>query len=122
MSIDTEQHIAFIACIDAAPPSLYRIDLRTLRVFREPPWSLPVKPDMIALDHPLRLLYVACSAGIALFQEEGRSLRWLGTYTYGVNTHSLAVNEETHEIYLPFVRVGSRPVLRIRRYDLNGVV
>jgi hypothetical protein len=122
MAIDTEQHIAFIACIDADPPSLYTVDLRTMRVFPEPPWPLPVKPDMIALDHPLHLLYVACGAGIALFQEKGRSLRWLGTYTYGVNTHSIAVDEETHEIYLPLVRIGGRPVLRIIRYDLNGVV
>jgi hypothetical protein len=122
MEIDTQQHIAFIACIDADPPSLYRVDLQTMRPFSEPPWSIPVKPDMVVLDHPLHLLFVACGAGLALFKEEGRSFRWLGTYTYGVNTHSIAVNEQTQEIYLPLVRVGGRPVLRIMKYNPNGVV
>jgi DNA-binding beta-propeller fold protein YncE len=122
MTIDTEQHIAFIACIDSNPPSLYQVDLRTLHTFPKVPWPLPIKPDMLALDRPLHLLYVACGSGIALFQEEGRSLRSLGSYTYGVNTHSIAVNEETHEIYLPLVRVGGRPVLRIMRYNPDGVV
>jgi ABC transporter len=122
MTIDTDQHIAFIACIDADPPGLYRVDLQTLRPFPERPWPLPLKPDMLVLDHPLHLLYVACGSGIALFKENGRSLQALGSYSYGVNTHSIAVNEETHEIYLPLVRVGGRPVLRIMRYNPAGVV
>jgi hypothetical protein len=122
MTIDTDQHIAFIACIDADPPSLYRVDLQTLHPFPELPWPLPLKPDMLVLDHPLHLLYVACGSGIALFKENGRSFQPLGSYSYGVNTHSIAVNEETHEIYLPLVRVGGRPVLRIMRYNPNGVV
>jgi hypothetical protein len=122
MTIDTDQHIAFIACIDADPPSLYRVDLQTLHPFPELPWPLPLKPDMLMLDHSLHLLYVACGSGIVLFKENGRSLRPLGSYSYGVNTHSIAVNEETHEIYLPLVRVGGRSVLRIMRYDPVGVV
>jgi hypothetical protein len=122
VAIDTAQHIAFIACVDADPPSLYRVDLRKMQLFSEPGWPLPVKPDIIALDTSLHLVYVACGAGLAVFQENGRALKWLGSYTYGVNTHTVAVNEETHEIYLPLVRVGGRPVLRIMRYNPEGVV
>jgi hypothetical protein len=70
----------------------------------------------------LHLLYVACGAGIVMFSSEGRALHWLGTYTFGVNTHTLAVNEETHEIYVPLIRMGGRPVLRIMRYNPAGTV
>ncbi len=35
--------------------------------------------------------------------------------------HTIAVNEETHEIYLPLTRVGNRPVLRIMRYNANAI-
>ena len=118
MALDTTQHIAFIACIDTA--NLIRVDLRTMKVIPEPSWPLAQNPDMIVMDHPLHLLYVACGAGIVMFQIDGRTLKWLGTYTFGVNTHTLAVNEETHEIYLPIARLGNRPVLQIMRYNPNG--
>jgi hypothetical protein len=122
LAIDTQQHIAFIACIDASPPSLLRVDLQAMTVFPEPPWTVEAKPDILALDRSLHLLYVACGAGISLFKEEGRTLQWLGNYTFGTNTHTIAVNEETHEVYLPLIRVGNRPVLRIMRFNPNGGV
>jgi hypothetical protein len=120
--IDAQQHIAFIACIDADPPSLVRVDLRTMRVIAEPLWPIPVKPDILVLDRPLHLLYVGAGAGIAIFQENGRSLQWLANYTFGVSTHTIAVNEQTHEIYLPLPRLGGRPVLQIMRYNTNGLL
>jgi len=119
MAIDTEAHIAFIACIDANPPSLLRVDLTTMQVIQEPPWPVAEKPDILVIDHPLHLLYVACGAGIAIFQYNGQSLLWLATYTFGFDTHTIAVNEVTHQIYLPLVRVGNRPVLRIMQYNAN---
>ena len=42
LAIDTLQHIAFIACIDADPPSLLRVDLQTMKVIPEPPFPVPV--------------------------------------------------------------------------------
>lgn len=120
MAIDTSQHVAFIACVDEDPPSLIRFDLRTLRVIPEQAWPVAVKPDMVVLDSSLHLVYVACGAGISIFQENGRSFKWLATYTYGTSTHSLVVNEQTQEVYLPLVREGGRPVLRIMRYDPDG--
>lgn len=120
MAIDTEQHIAFIACVDADPPSLIRVDLQTMTVIPEHPWPVEIKPDIVTIDRPLHLIYVGCGIGIAVFQEEGRNLKWLGNYNYAINMHTVAVNEETHEIYLPLTRVGNRPVLRIMRYNPNA--
>ena len=117
MAIDTDQHIAFIACVDEDPPGLIRVDLQTMKVFSEAPRPVALKPDIITLAHPLHLVYVACGAGITIFQEDGRAFKWLGTYNFGANTHTLAVDEQTHEIYLPLVKQGNRPVLRVMRYN-----
>jgi DNA-binding beta-propeller fold protein YncE len=117
MAIDTEQHIAFIACVDADPTSLIRVDLQAMKAFPEAPWPINVKPDMVTIDSSSHLVFVACGVGISVFQEEGRGLKWLGNYATGLNTHTLAINEQTHEIYLPMPRVGNRPVLRIMHYS-----
>jgi len=119
MAIDSNLHIAYIACVDEDPPSLIRVDLRTMQTISEPPWPVALKPDIVVLDQSLNLVYVACGAGISIFQQGANSFKWLGTYSFGVNTHSIAVNEQTQEIYLPLVKEGNRPVLRILRYNAN---
>ena len=119
MAIDTDLHIAYIACVDEDPPSLIRINLQTMQPIAESPWPVALKPDIVVLDHPLHLVFVACGAGISIFQENGQAFRWLGTYAFGINTHTLAINEQTQEIYLPLVKEGNRPVLRILRYNAN---
>ncbi len=120
LAIDTTQHIAFIACVDADPPSLVRVDLQLMKNIPEAPFPVQLKPDILAMDRPMHLLYVACGAGITVFKMDGRSLIWLANYSFGFSTHTIAVNEQTHEIYLPLVRVGNRPVLRIMQYNPDG--
>ncbi|HKV59090.1 MAG TPA: hypothetical protein VJO32_12445 [Ktedonobacteraceae bacterium] len=119
MAIDTDQHIAFIACVDEDPASLIRVDLQKMQTIAESPWPVALNPDIVTLDHPLHLVFVACAAGISIFQENGRALKWLGTNTFGVNTHSIGINEQTQEIYLPLAKQGNRPILRILRYNAN---
>ena len=117
VALDTEQHIAFIACVDETPPAMIRVDTQKLAVISEQPWPLEIKPDIITLDTQLHMVFVGCGVGLAVFQEEGRNLKSLGYYTYGINMHTVAVNEVTHEMYLPLTRVGNRPELRIMRYN-----
>ncbi|HWZ20404.1 MAG TPA: hypothetical protein VNW73_16530 [Ktedonobacteraceae bacterium] len=117
VALDTEQHIAFIASVDETPPSMVRVDTQALAVISEQPWPLELKPDIIMLDTQLHMVFVGCGVGLAVFQEEGRNLKSLGYFNYGINMHTVAVNEETHELYLPLTRVGNRPVLRIMRYN-----
>ena len=118
LGIDTATHIAFIACVDTSPASLLRVDLQKMKAIEEAPWPVETNPDMINFDLPLHLLYVSSSAGITIFKEDGRAFQWLGSYTYGVNTHSLALDEETHDIYIPLAKVGGRPILRIMHYNI----
>lgn len=119
LALDTDLHIAYIACVDEDPPSLIRVNLQTMQTISEPPWPVALNPDIVTLDHPLHLVFVASAAGISIFQTSGLAMKWLGTYTFGVNTHSIAINEQTQEIYLPLPKVGNRPVLRILRYNPN---
>lgn len=125
MNIDMDEQIAFIACTDVDPaqnlvPNLIRVDLRTMTVIHDPIQYLASGPDIVVLDHPLHILFVACSEGVTVFDESGRSLRRLGTYIVGKDTHTLAVDESTQMIYLPMADIGGRPVLRIDRYNPSG--
>jgi hypothetical protein len=116
MAIDPTSQIAFIACVDATPTSVIRVDLQKMQVIQETPWEVETSPDMLLFDSPLHLLYVASGAGITLFRENGRAFQWLASYTFGVDTHSLAVDEQAHDLYIPLPRMGGRPILRIMHY------
>jgi hypothetical protein len=116
MAIDVKQHIAYIACVDADPSSIVRVDLRKMQVFPEPLWPVQLKPDIVVIDRTLQLLYVGTSAGLTLFKIDGRNLIRLGNFLMGINAHTVMVNDETHQVYIPLPRVGGRPVLRILQY------
>ena len=123
LSIDSQQEIAFIACIDSDPvPILVRVDLRTQQPIVENYPTLSINPDIVIMDSSWHLLYVGCTAGVSVFQIQGRSLKKIGDFQFGVSTHTIFVNDVTHEIYLPLVSVGGRPTLRIETYNPNGVV
>jgi DNA-binding beta-propeller fold protein YncE len=117
--LDVQQRVAFIACIDSQ--NLVRIDMNTMK-----PDStlLPLlfKPDVLRIDHSLHVLYVACAAGISLFNESGRHLSKINDYFLGGGSnHTVAIDEATHRVFLPLPSVGGRPILRVVRYDANGV-
>jgi hypothetical protein len=42
VAIDTEQHIAFIACVDETPLSMIRVDIQKMAIISEPPWPLEI--------------------------------------------------------------------------------
>ncbi len=117
LAIDTSVHLGFLACVDSNPASLLRVDLQEMQVIPEKPWVIESNPDMLMFDNSLHLLYVAASSGITIFHQDGWAFKWLGSYSFGINTHSISVNEQTHEVYIPLPRMGDRPVLRIMRYN-----
>jgi DNA-binding beta-propeller fold protein YncE len=126
LGIDAENGIAFIACTEVSEElkldqNLIRVDVRTMKVIPGRYASLAAKPDMVVLDHKLHVLFVACSSGISVFDIQGGKLKKLGDYIVGKGTHTLAVNEETNELYLPQPDIGGRPTLRIVLYHPDGV-
>lgn len=125
MNIDMQEQIAFIACTDVDPTqhlvqNLIRVDVRTMTVIHDPLTLLAPGPDMVFLDHPLHLLFVACASGVSVFDESNSKLTKLGDYIVGKATHTLAVDEATQDIYFPQVDSGGRPVLRVMHYNPSG--
>ena len=121
MTIDVPQREIFVACVDSQ--NLVRVDLQTMRSF--PGVLLPVafNPDIVRIDQTAHLLFVACAGGIAIFDESGRQLKKLGGNYFlgGGSHHTIAIDEATQKIYLPQPVVGNRPILRIIRYEADGV-
>jgi len=118
--IDVQQREAFVACVDSQ--NLVRVDLQTMRPFSGPPLPVAFNPDIVRLDHPLHLLMIGCAGGISVFDESNRGLKLLGSYFLGGGSHhTIAIDEATQLIYLPQPFVGDRPILRVIRYDANGV-
>jgi hypothetical protein len=129
MVIDTEQHIAYIDCLDVDPnvplvQHLIRIDLNTMKAFPDDPRQtiLAPNPNMLALDRPQQLLFEACTGGVTVFDIRPGHFRKLGNYVVGhANTVSIIVDESTQFIYLPVPSAGGRPTLYIAQYNPNGV-
>jgi DNA-binding beta-propeller fold protein YncE len=107
--IDAPRRLAFIA--NEGNAKLLVVDLKTMRVTADYPvgWE----PDVLAFDPGLRRLYVASELGVVtVFAELESRLDLLGSYT-APQAHSVAVNPETHEVYLPLADIEGRPILRI---------
>ena len=126
MTIDTDQHVAFVACTDFDPQAglfqnLLRVDLSTMTVIPADPNTMRLAggPDLVRIDRSLHLLFVAGSEGITIFDEKAGEFHRLGLAFVGKGTHTIAINEQTQEMYFP-VFAGALPVLRITRYNPNG--
>jgi DNA-binding beta-propeller fold protein YncE len=84
------------------------------------------KPDIVTLDTRLHFLFVGCASGISVFKESGASsgqVQKVKDYIISSSSaHSIAVDENTHMLYIPLTNVGGRPVLRIEQFNPNGNV
>jgi DNA-binding beta-propeller fold protein YncE len=120
MVVDSDQEVAFVVCIDSE--KLVRVNLQTMQPFPDPTLQqLPTGCDIARLDHPLHILFVGCTVGIAMFNEAGGQFTSLGSQFVGGNSnHTVLINEETQEVYVPIPNSGDRPVLRILQYIPNG--
>lgn len=108
-ALDTGRRLAFITGEDDA--KLLVVDLRTMRVAAVHP--VGDRPDVLAFDAALGVLYVAAEGGVVTaFVEESTGLRRLGELRIP-QAHSVAVDPTTHRVYLPLANLNGRPVLRI---------
>jgi DNA-binding beta-propeller fold protein YncE len=126
LAIDTDQHVAFIACTDFDPQAglfanLLRVSLPAMTVIPADPGTMRLAsgPDLVRIDHSAHLLFVACSEGIVIFNEAAGQFSRLGEAVVGRGTHSIAINEQTQEMYFP-IFAGGRPLVRITAYNPNG--
>ena len=107
--LDPPRRLAFVACEGNA--RLLVVDLRRKRVSGS--FTVGDTPDVLDFDPGLRRLYVAAESGVvAVFAEQGRTLRELGQALLAPEAHSVAVDARTHLVYFP---LEGGPVLRVMR-------
>ena len=108
--INSAHRIAYVACEDNA--KLIAISLTNMQVIST--HSVGSSPDVLAFDQNWHRLYVTSESGVvSIFEEQGGTLVKLEDVLIAPKAHSVAVNQQTHYIYLPLERVGKQPVLRI---------
>src|SRR5205807_1212360 len=76
VALDTEQEVAFIACIEVntatgLAQNLVRVDLKTMHVIPSDPHQMQLAsvPDIVVVDHTYYVVLVACRDGISVFDE-----------------------------------------------------
>lgn len=108
--VDPAVHLAYIACTEN--DRLLVLDLDRMRVVQSA--TIGRDPDVLAFDPGLRVLYIASESGtVSLFRREGGTLVKLGDARIAPHAHSIAVDPQTHLVYLPLQDIEGRPVLRI---------
>jgi DNA-binding beta-propeller fold protein YncE len=113
--IVADKRLAFVAC--EGDSKLLVVDLATFEVKQV--LKTGEGPDVLAFDPGLQRLYVATESDIvSVFQLNGRTLQKLEDLRVAPNAHTISVNPETHEVYLPLENVNGHPVLHIMKPTL----
>jgi YVTN family beta-propeller protein len=114
LNIDSPQRLAFISC--DGNNMLYVMDMLSMKVVAQQ--SVGASPDVLALDGRRHYLYVASESGVvSVFDEEGRTLQKEGEGYVADEAHSIAVDQQSHDVFLPLQNVNNNPVLRIALFS-----
>ena len=109
-TLDAPARLAFVSCEENA--KLVVVDLNTRQIIASD--SVGDIPDVLAFDAGLHRLYVAAESGVvAVFEVRGTTLHKIGQTYLAPNAHSVAVDSQTHRVYLPLENIDGKPVLRI---------
>jgi DNA-binding beta-propeller fold protein YncE len=125
LALDSQQEVAFIACVDSQ--KVVTVNLQTMQLLGNSNTlpSVGTKPDILVVDAGAHVLYVASVTSVSVFDESGAakgSLVKIGDYVLSSGTtHTIALDEASHNIYLPLTDVGGQPIMRIEHYDPRGV-
>jgi DNA-binding beta-propeller fold protein YncE len=108
--LDAPRHRAYVSCQGDNKLIVFNLDSHR----EEAVFPVSGDPDVLTFDPALHLLFVACEAGaVSVFKAESGGLKKLGDETVGPNSHTVAVDPKTHEVYFPLKNIGGSPVLRI---------
>lgn len=108
--VDSPARLVFVSCEQNA--KLFVVDLDAKRITAGD--TVGEIPDVLAYDAGLHRLYVAAESGVvAAFQVRGAALEKIGQTFLAPNAHSIAVDEETHRVYVPLENIDGHPLLRI---------
>ena len=115
MSLDPEHHRAFLSCEENNLMTVFDLDRH------EPIAFLPMAdgPDVIKFDPGLNRIYVACYSGaISVFhQDDPNHYTKIEDFKVPHAVHTLAVNLQTHRVYVPEQEADGQPVARMTVYE-----
>ena len=116
MALDPEHRLAFLSCEENDLMTVFRLDTH------EPIAFLPQAKggDVIAYDPGLKRIYVACYSGaISIFHEDDPThVRKLGDVPVQKKVHSLAIELNTHRLYVPEQEHDGAPAARITIFEV----
>jgi YVTN family beta-propeller protein len=108
--IDSQHHLAFIACEDNA--RLLELNLLSRQIIQS--FDVGEGPDVLAFDADRSTLYVAGEAGIvSMFTVSSSTVSKTGEGSVGSNAHVVGVDPSAHHVFFPLKNVDGRPVLRV---------
>lgn len=114
MVLDAEHRRAFLSCEGNDTLTVFALDKHAAIA------HLPMASgaDVVDFDPGLRRVYVGCFSGaISIFSEDDPDhYRKLGDFPMPRRVHSLAVDRETHRVYVPEEQVDGKPAARIVIY------
>jgi YVTN family beta-propeller protein len=109
--IDEHARLAFVAC-DGNNVLLVVDLMHSMRVLETA--TVGETPDVLAFDTDRQVLYVACESGVvSVFEEREHHVNKVGDQFVALEAHSIAVDQQSHRLYIPLEDLGGRPVLRI---------
>jgi DNA-binding beta-propeller fold protein YncE len=108
--VDSPARRAFVSCERNAKLLLVNLDTKQIVASD----SVGEIPDVVAYDAGLHRLYVGAESGVvAAFLVQSSALQKTGQTYLAPNAHSIAVDQQTHRVYVPLENIDGRPVLRI---------
>lgn len=111
--MDPADRVAFVACEGNAKLAVF--DLKKHR-FWPTVFSVGGGPNVLAFDPVLKRLYVASESGVVtVFLLKKSVIYKLGQAYVAYRAHSVAVDPQTHWVYLPLQNVKGRVILRIMK-------
>lgn len=111
MALDPDHHRAFLACEENELMTVFDLDKHAPIAFL----TLPGGPDVIKFDPGLGRIYVAWYSGfISVFHaDDADHYRKLEDFHVQHAVHSLAVDSQTHQVYVPEQEEDGQPVARM---------
>lgn len=108
--IDSATRYAFISGEDAGQFVVF--DLNSTRIIYSD--KVGKEPDVLAFDPVYKKLYVSSESGvISVFQIKKGVITKVSQGFIAKHAHTIAVDPQTHLLYLPMENVNGKPVLRV---------
>lgn len=109
-TIDSPSRNAFVSCEGNAKLFVVNIDTKQITASDQ----VGDIPDVLAFDPGLQRLYVAAESGVvAVFQVHSQTLEKIGQVYLAPSAHTLAVDPQSHRVYVPLENIAGQPLIRI---------